>query len=164
MKKNKLLKIGATLLILFTTILIIPKILPQLFYTNKTKYKNYVIYSNDNINSSIYHILDSVIQLTNYMNLPKANEKYNVFLCNSDLLMRLGTTMLFVPTGASDFISNNIYLSHTDIKRNFATSEEGSTFGRTIQSVIAHEQTHILIREKMGKLSYFRLYMKSLGK
>jgi hypothetical protein len=162
----KLAKI--TLLVFVLSIISIgtPRIFPQIFYKNQLEYKHYHIYSNDEISSNIYTILDSTILLTNNTFITKSTHDYNVFLCNSYFLFWMHTFLGRSPSGASDFVSNNIYIANYNLKHSIVANSllVHPLKGRDAQSVIAHEQVHIMLRDQLGLWRYRNLAIDSTWK
>jgi hypothetical protein len=159
----KYLKFSLLLIVIVIVIFAIPRLFPQLFYKNQIQYKNLTVYSNYTIDNQIYKILDSAIILINDNVSIRNTDSYKVFLCNSYFLFWFHTFLGKLPVGASDYITNNIYVANADLVRNNANSslEKKQYHGRSIQSVIAHEQTHIMIRNNVGILAYSDLMKKA---
>jgi len=154
MKKS--LRIILLIFILFILFVSIPRLLPQIFYKNHISYKDYKVYSNERIDKNIYHILDSTIVLTSNNLLPEARYSYKIFLCNSGFIYRLHTIFWRMSTGSSDYITNNIFIAYSNLADNWASylNNPDTTKRRSIQSTIAHEQTHIILRETFGLFKY----------
>lgn len=154
MKKS--LRLIMLIFIVLGLFIAIPRLLPQIFYKNHISYKDYKVFSNEKIDANIYHILDSTIVLTSNDLLPKARYSYKVFLCNSGFLYRLHTIFWKMSTGSSDYITNNIFIAYTNLADNWASyfNNPDATKRRSIQSTIAHEQTHIVLRETYGLFNY----------
>ncbi len=160
---NKFFKFSLLTIIAIIVFVTIPRMLPQIFYKNHVQYKEYKVYSNDVIDSNIYHILDSTKVLISNNLMPKTNFKYRVFLCNSEFIYRIHTIYWKMSTGSSDFMTNNIFIAYTNLNDNYASYYKNpeSTKRRSIQSTIAHEQTHIILRETLGLINYMNLVKKS---
>lgn len=156
---KQVLKISLVIVISIIVLVVFPRLLPQVFYKNHVKYKDYKVYSNDLIDTNIYHILDSSMVLTSNDLMPKAKYKYWVFLCNSKFLYRIHTVYWTMSTGSSDYMTNNIFIAYSNLKGNYASYYKNPDYSkrRSIQSTIAHEQTHIILRETLGLFKYINL-------
>ncbi len=153
---KQVLKISLVIVISIIVLVVFPRLLPQVFYKNHVQYKDYKVYSNDVIDTNIYHILDSSMVLTSNDLMPKAKYKYRVFLCNSKFLYRIHTVYWTMSTGSSDFMTNNIFIAFSSLTDNYASycKNPDTSKRRSIQSTIAHEQTHIILRETFGFFKY----------
>ncbi len=153
-------RISIILFILISGIIVIglPKIFPQLFYKKRIEVKNYTIYSNKYIDSSIVQIIDTVDILMSNKMIDKKDYIYDVYLSNSYFLFWLHTFLNKLPTGASDFVTNNIYIANANLVNNYAYNftNNKTLKVRSVHSVIAHESVHILLRKELG----FRKYRK----
>lgn len=156
---SKLFKISLLTIISLFVLVTIPRLLPQIFYKNQVQYKEYKVYSNDVIDPNIFHILDSAIVLTGNDLIPDTKFQYRVFLCNSEFLYRIHTIYWKMSTGSSDYMTNNIFIAYSNLKDNYASYYKNPEFSkkRSIQSTIAHEQTHIILRETFGLFKYINL-------
>ena len=156
---KKVLKISLVIVFAIIVFVAVPRLLPQIFYKNHVQYKDYKVYSNDVIDSNIYHIIDSAIVLTSNNLMPKTKYKYKIFLCNSDFLYRIHTVYWTMSTGSSDFMTNNIFIAFSSLTDNYASycKNPDTSKRRSIQSTIAHEQTHIILRETLGLFKYINL-------
>ena len=160
---KKVIIIPLLILIAIVFFVTIPRLLPQIFYKNHVQYKDYQVYSNDVIDSNIYHILDSTIVLISNDLIANAEYKYRVFLCNSNFLYRIHTIYWKMSTGSSDFMTNNIFIAFSSLEDNYASYLRNPDVSkrRSIQSTIAHEQTHIILRETLGLSKYINLVRNS---
>jgi hypothetical protein len=137
----------------------IPRLFPQIFYKNHIQYKDYKVYSNNIIDRNIYQILDSSAIIIGNNLIDKKQDSYNVFLCNSYFLFWIHTFLGKLPVAASDLITNNIYIANVNLTKNYASNSKNlnGSKGRSVQSAIAHEQTHIILRQKLGFWKYRQL-------
>ncbi|MFW6352107.1 MAG: hypothetical protein ACOC2E_06945, partial [Bacteroidota bacterium] len=154
MKKKALIT-----LVIFFSILGIIKLYPEWLYMHKFKYNNYTFYAGSPIDSVVVEIINSTNKLVLNDFLDCNKKRYDVFICNSYPLFWLHTFLGRKPSGASDMVTNNIYIANADFKNNiaFSSDKNGKLKGRSIKSVIAHESAHIGLREKIGLKKYKRL-------
>lgn len=134
-----------------------PRAIPKLFYSYKQEYKNYTVYANSPIHHTISKTLDSSIILTNNSFLNAKAGKYQVFLVNNKWLIRLHTGRSNF-WAASDFFTNYIYITQTNVAANTGTLF-AANHTRSLHSLIAHEQTHIMMRKKLGFWRYLSNYI-----
>ncbi len=137
------------------------KLYPELIYLHKFKYNNYTFYSNSAIDSNAVIIINTTNKLVLNDFIDCVPNQYDVFLCNSYSLFWLHTFLGRKPSGASDMITNNIYIANADCKKNIACGsikhKQIKSNERSLESVIAHETTHIMLRNKLGIKNYRKL-------
>ena len=158
MRKTIKKKVLISLIILFS-ILGVMKLYPELIYLHEFKHDNYTFYSNSHIDSTAIEIINSTNRLISNDFLNCDTNRYDVFICNSYSLFWLHTFLGRKPSGASDMVTNNIYIANIDFKKNIVSDlgKIRKPKGRSIKSVIAHESTHIMLRKKFGLKKYRRL-------
>jgi hypothetical protein len=140
------------------------KVFPEILYKNKFHLDNYTIYSNNYIDSSIVYIIDTATILLENNLIDRQNHKFDVLISNSYPLFWAHTFLNKKPTGASEFVTNNIYIANGVIENNYCYNFEDKKKeikGRSLHSVIAHESVHIIIRKELGTLKYLRILKKS---
>lgn len=139
------------------------KIFPEVLYKNKFQVDNYTVYSNKYIDSSIVHVIDTVKILLENDLIDRKSCTFDVFISSSYLLFWAHTFLNKKPTGASEFVTNNIYIANGDIEKNHTHNFEDKKVlkGRSLHSVIAHESMHIIIRKELGTLEYLKVLKKN---
>lgn len=153
--KRKLL-IFISVLVFCITFFGILKIFPRCYYRYRFQVENYTLYSNQPVDSSVIQVIGTVNMLTGNKRFNFPNYRYDIFLSNSYFLFWIHTALNKMATGASDLVTNNIYIANADIEKNSACNfQEGRE--RSLHSVIAHESTHILLRKKYGLRKYRKL-------
>lgn len=101
--------------------------------------------------------------LTENVFAPKNDYTFDVFLTNSYRLFWFHTFLHRKPTGASEFVTNNIYVANSEVKKNYCYNfkQDKTLKGRSLHSVIAHESVHIIIRNRIGRMKYLQILKNS---
>jgi hypothetical protein len=155
---NKTRKRLLIILIGFICVYFLLLLFPSIFFKHKIEYKSFIIYSHSETGKKIFPILDSAENLIRYSDLyKKGTGKFKVFLCNSFF-----EYSVFAPTernafASNNILTNNIFLSKSDIDQNRVERHNDENNLRTLSGVIAHEATHTLIKRDLGFISYLLL-------
>jgi len=169
MKKSTLRKIGKWVLRLFLLwcflallqILII--VVPYPFFPEKLEYKNYILYSDAEIDSSFYQILENVDKRLEAVEINQPELSHRVFLCISEKLYRFYAFVATVGYPGQGFytpIIDNIFLSDEfntkvhNVNKGYDEITQYSCLEGNIEEIITHEIVHHLTYEMLGFSAY----------
>jgi hypothetical protein len=156
MKKvfKRILKI--TLLTILAGILTIAIIIlfPQQLFAKKISYKNYTVYSNDNIDNNIKTVMDNALILVEKSELYDTNYKYNIILCNNSFYNKIDDELLGVGRTARTTLKNVVIKVRIDPTKNLAFPTFHKSCEEDLTEVIAHEMIHCLQEHKYGMLKF----------
>jgi len=126
---------------------------PQLLFAHEVSYKNFTVYSREPLDQSVYPLLDKVeLRLaTSPLNTPEVKPK--IFLTNSQTLYSMASLYI----GGNSFgkglpllPTSNVFINETDVGQDLVFRKAPANNKRSLSGVVAHEVTHLLIRNKFG--------------
>ncbi len=129
---------------------------PQILFSNSLTHKNFTVYyhSEKPDIAKLTAILDKSLTLLSSSNIfdPKIEQK--IFLCDD-----YSEFTLFAPRSRKAFavnypITQNIFLSRSDIAKNEIKRNGPENNTRTLSGVIAHETIHSVLEDKLGLIKY----------
>ncbi len=137
-----------------TYILII--IFPSFLFANNLEYKSFNVYYHSNeINiEKLKSVLDESEKLLNNTELFKTGINQDIFICNSFNEFTFFALFSRKAFAVNYPITQNIFLSKSNISENSILRNGKENNTRTISGVIAHETTHSLLENKLGLLKY----------
>lgn len=156
MKKifKRILKIA--LMTIMTGILTITVIIlfPQRLFAKKISYKNFTVYSNNNVDESIKVVLDNALTLVQRSELYDSNYEYNIILCNNSFYNKIDDIVFGAGPTARSRLKNVIIKIRVDPKNNLAFPTFHKACEVNLTDVIAHEMIHCLQAHKFGILKF----------
>ncbi len=169
MKKSTLKKIGkwALRLFLFWCFLLLMQFLiiavPYPFFSEKLEYKNYILYSDAEIDSSFYQILDNVDKRLDAVEINKPTLIHRLFLCQNEKLFRFFAFISetdYPQQGFNGTFFGKIFLSDEFITK-VQTVNKGhdeitqySFLEGSVEEIITHEIVHTLTYEMLEFSEY----------
>lgn len=145
-----------TLLALLAAILTIVTIVlfPQHLFANRLNYKNFMVYSNNKIESNIKTVLDNAITLIKKSELYDADYKYNIILCYNTLYNKVDDKLLGNGPTARTTLNNIIVKVNINAEKNLAFPTFHNACEVNLTELLAHEMTHCLQANKYGILKF----------
>jgi hypothetical protein len=127
---------------------------PQPLFANKLTYKNFTVYSNDQIDQNIKLILDGSLALVQKSELFNSNDKFNIILANNSLFNKIHDKILGEEEAARTTLNNVIIKVKIDVTNNLAFPAFPKPCEKNLVELIAHEIVHILQTNKYGILKF----------
>ena len=156
MKKifKKVLKI--TLMTIISGILTITVIIlfPQRLFAKKVSYKNFTVYSNNNVDEGIKIVLDNALILVQKSELYHSNYEYIIILCNNSFYNKIDDKVFAAGPTARSRLKNVIIKVRVDPKNNLAFPTFHKACEVNLTELIAHEMIHCLQANKYGILKF----------
>ncbi len=126
---------------------------PQVLFAHEISYRNFQVYSRQPLDASVYAVMDKVDArlATSEINSPTVKSK--VFLTNSFSFYRVLSLFLGANSFGKGFAvlpTNNIFINQADLSQDLVFRKAPAYNQRSLNGVIAHEQTHFLIRKRFG--------------
>ena len=148
-KKILIWSISGLLIIYF-----LAHIFPQFLFGNKLDYKCFTVYYHSkNINKQeLELVLDKSVELLKASELFEKEMKQKLFLCNGFVEFAFYAPMIRKAFGGNYPLSQNVFLSKSNVSENITRRNGKENNERTMSSVIAHETTHSLLKNKLGFL------------
>lgn len=129
---------------------------PQVLFAHQVTYKNFTVYSREPLDQNAYAMLDKVEARLATSPLNNDQVKPKIFLTNSQRLY----SPLNLYVGANSFAralpvlpTSNIFVNEADVAKDQVYRHAAAYNSRGLSEVLAHEVTHLLVREKFG---YFK--------
>lgn len=126
---------------------------PQVLFAHQISYKNFTVYSRQPLDQNIYAVLDKVEARLATSEINNAHVRPKIFLTNSQQLY----SALSLYIGANSFgkglpvlPTNNIFIDEADVAKDLVFRKAPAYNSRSLSEVVAHEVTHLLIRERFG--------------
>jgi len=129
---------------------------PQLLFPHSISYQDVTMYSPSQLPSESVDVLRKATDLVHASELAVPGRRERVFVSSERW-----RAWLFKPfSGAFGFsisLTDNVFVTEGDIRLNMSRSSEVDIAPRSLSSVIAHEITHGLIRNRIGIVGAGRL-------
>lgn len=126
---------------------------PQVLFAHQISYKNFTVYSRKPLDQNVYAMLDKIEARLATSSINNTNVRPKIFLTNSQQLYSALTLYI----GANSFgkampvlPTNNIFINDADVAKDLVFRKAPAFNQRSLSEVVAHEVTHLLIREKFG--------------
>src|SRR5690349_947858 len=128
---------------------------PQVLFAHQVTYKNFTVYSRQPLNQNVYVMLDKVETRLATSEVNNMQVKPKIFLTNSQRLYSLLSLYLDANSFGKGFgllPTNNVFINEADVARDLVFRKAPAFNQRSLSEVVAHEVTHLLVREKFGYL------------
>ena len=151
--KSKLYRTGRYVFFALVAAYVLLLCFPQVLFAHQVAYKNFTVYSRAPLDQNVYAMLDKVEArlATSPINNPQVKPK--IFLTNNQRLY----SALNLYVGANSFAralpvlpTNNIFVNEADVAKDQVYRHAPAFNSRSLSEVLAHEVTHLLIRDKFG--------------
>jgi len=126
---------------------------PQVLFAHQVTYKNFTVYSREPLDQNVYAMLDKVEARLATSEINNTQVRPKIFLTNNQQLY--SAVSLYI--GANSFgkgfgilPTNNVFINDADVARDLVFRKAASFNQRSLSEVVAHEVTHLLVREKFG--------------
>ena len=126
---------------------------PQVLFAHQVTYKNFTVYSREPLDQNVYAVLDKVDAHLATCPINNTQVKPKIFLTNSQRLY----SALSLYLGANSFgkgfgvlPTNNVFINEADVAKDLVFRKAPAFNQRSLSEVVAHEVTHLLVREKFG--------------
>jgi len=146
---------------------------PYPFFHERSEYKNYTLYSDGQIDPSIYRVIDNVDIRLEVVEINKPELNHRLFLCESEKLFRFYTFISgtdYPQQGFNVPALGNIFIYDKFIKKVHAANKgyeevtQYSCVEGNMEEIIAHEIVHSLVYENLEYLESWSLpFWKSEG-
>ncbi len=142
--------------IILTIVFII--LLPQKLFAQRITYKQFTVYSNQEIDAGIKAVLDDATILAGKSELYDPGYSYNIILCNKSIYNKIDGALFGVGRTAGSRLHNVIIMVGIDVKKNLAFTTFHKACTQNLSVVISHEMIHCLQAHKYGiwKFNPFR--------
>jgi hypothetical protein len=127
---------------------------PQYLFANKMGYKNFTVYSNNNIDNNIKTVLDNAMILVEKSELYDSNYRYNVILCYNTFYNKIDDELLGNSPTARTTLSNIVIKVKINAEKNLAFPTFRKACEINLTELLAHEMTHCLQANKYGILKF----------
>jgi hypothetical protein len=128
---------------------------PQVLFAHQVTYKNFTVYSREPLDQNVYTMLDKVEARLATSEINNTQVRPKIFLTNSQRLY----SALSLYIGGNSFAkampvlpTNNIFINEADMAKDHVFRKALSYNTRSLSEIVAHEVTHLLVREKFGYL------------
>jgi len=122
---------------------------PNFLFANHHQFKNFNVYSDQEIANEIDQVLIDVLERIEQSELYETNDEFSIYFCNSKWRLLLLTRNSSIGGLVNQGLSNNVYIRASEIEKNKIISptkgqEIALVEERTLAYFIAHEITHSL--------------------
>lgn len=132
---------------------------PQLLFAHHVRHGVYEVWSDRPIPAAIDGVLDDVTRRLARSEIDEPGRGERIFLCNDDWRLALFSKRFNGRLGgvADNEISRSVFIRHADVAANTVIRPDGQTAGpdRPLSYYIAHELTHILEGDVVGRAMHF---------
>ena len=151
--KSKLYRTVRYLFFSFAAAYVLLLCFPQVLFAHQVTYKNFTVYSRQPLDQNVYAMLDKVEARLAASAVNNTQVRPKIFLTNSQQLY----SALSLYIGAHSFgkgfgllPTNNVFINDADVARDLVFRKAPAFNQRSLSEVVAHEVTHLLVREKFG--------------
>ncbi|MYM42187.1 hypothetical protein [Duganella qianjiadongensis] len=134
---------------------IILQFMPEFLFPHNVSFSTVTIYSTRPLPPETKMLVDKSVKLVEKSELANSNQRNQVFVSD-----RFGVYNFFAPMNEGFAITNlltgNTIVARGDIRENTSYATAATFNKRTLSSVIAHELTHLLIRDRLGLINGLR--------
>ena len=133
-------------------IYILTNLFPQFLFGKKLEYKRFTVYyhSEDINKQKLELVLDKSVELLKASELFEKGMNQKLFLCNGFVEFAFYAPLARKAFGVNCNLNQNIFLSKSNVSENITRRNGKENNKRTMSSVIAHETTHSLLKNKLG--------------
>lgn len=122
---------------------------PNFLFANHHKFKNFDVYSDEEIPIEIENVLEDVLARIKKSDLYECNDKFSIYFCNASWRLLLLTRNPNVGGLVNQGLSNNVFIRESEIEKNKIVSPtKGQDIAlveeRPLSYFLAHEITHSL--------------------
>jgi hypothetical protein len=127
---------------------------PQPLFANKMEYKQFTVYSNDEITNDIIPLLDNAMALVEKSEINDPDYEYDILLAFNSLFNKIDDKLLgYGPTARGT--DNNVTIKvEIDAKRNLFFPTFHGKCQANLTFLLAHEMIHCLQANKYGILKF----------
>ena len=151
--KSKLYRAGRYVFLSLAAAYVLLLCFPQVLFAHQVTYKNFTVYSREPLDQNVYAMLDRVEARLATSTINNNQVRPKIFLTNSQRLY----SALSLYIGGNSFAkglpvlpTNNIFINEADVAKDQVYRKAPAYNTRGLSEVVAHEVTHLLIREKFG--------------
>ena len=126
---------------------------PQPLFAYSTKYETFDVYSREPIDSEIEKVLDRAETRLKTSPLYDAEVRRPIYLTNGFGMYALLSHKAYNSFGNSVPFITNVFINKTDIASDRVFMNRAKNNSRSLSGVIAHEITHIFIRQRYGTVT-----------
>jgi hypothetical protein len=126
---------------------------PQVLFAHQITYKNFTVYSRQPLDQNVYAMLDKVEARLATSEVNNTQVKAKIFLTNSRQLYSALSLYLDANSFGKGFgilPTNNVFINEADVSRDLVFRKAPTFNQRSLSEIVAHEVTHLLVREKFG--------------
>jgi len=151
--KSKLYRTARYLFLGFAAAYVFLLCYPQVLFAHQITYKNFTVYSREPLDQNVYALLDKVEATLAKSEINDNAVRPKIFLTNSQQLY----SALSLYIGANSFgkgmaalANNNVFINTADVSKDLVFRKAPEFSSRSLSSVVSHEVTHLLVRQKFG--------------
>lgn len=125
-------------------------LLPQTVFSNKMTYKNFTVYYHEAsvLDKDIQKVLDEAIRRLEKSTFYNKEYSQKIFLCNNSIEYFFFSGPSYRSLALNHPVTNNVFVSNLKERDK----------PRSLESIVAHETTHTLLRNKLGLVeAYFKM-------
>lgn len=126
---------------------------PQVLFAHEVTYKNFTVYSRQPLDQNVYAMLDKVEARLATSEVNNTQVRPKIFLTNSQRLYSALSLYMDANSFGKGFgllPTNNVFINEADVARDLVFRKAPAFNQRSLSEVVAHEVTHLLVREKFG--------------
>ena len=150
---SKAYRIARYLVVSATVAYVLLLSFPQVLFAHEISYRNLEVYSREPLDQSIYAVLDKVESSLATSEINNREIRPKIFLTNSHRLYASINLYLVSNSFGECFLvlpNNNVFINKADVAKDLVFKRTVANNERSLDGVIAHETTHLLIRKKFG--------------
>lgn len=160
-RRKRIWKYFRRTLLLLAAVYLLLWLFPQPLFAHSRQYSNLTLYSRSPLPENTDAILEKTDRLLASSELYSTNTPRRIFVCNSYKLYWLLTFGQRHSFGCSfGATSKNVFIPKADFTNDLVLQEKWNAADsrkRNLSAVMAHEITHVMIAEYLGRVSYWRL-------
>lgn len=133
---------------------------PQPLFAQSLQRRNIVLHARQPLPAQTATLLDDVLRRLERSPLYDPRREQHVFLCDTKALFALFTLHQWRSGGvANTWLNGNVFIRPSSIERGRVIGHSGAEKGgqRTLAYYVAHEVTHAMTADHIGRLAYARL-------
>jgi hypothetical protein len=151
--------------LIFSFVYLLLWFFPQLLFAHSAQYGNLILYSRSPLPENTEAILKKTDRLLSSSELYSTNAPRRIFVCDGYKLYWLLTFGQRHSVGCSfGTTSKNVFIPKADFVNDLVLQEKWNATDsrrRNLSAIMAHEITHVLNAEYLGRISYWRLRGKA---
>ena len=128
---------------------------PQVLFANEITHDTFTVYSREPLDPNIHAVLDKVEARLSASGIDDKGFNPRIFISDSHGLYALLSLYVGSNSFAKGYLAlptNNVFVNRCDVAHDLVFRDAPAYRERSLSGVIAHEVTHLFVREKFGYL------------